>query len=141
MKLLITEKINYQNEGVEYFLKKQFKEAKQSFRKAFQTDPTNPINLFNMARVCEELGELEQAEDFYCAARIFGYSDAIFNLAVLYKDQGRTVEARDLFYEYTTKVPPTDPHAIWVRVNIKKHNLEVVCENSGKHSSNESICG
>lgn len=90
---------NYNNLGVSYYGKGEFKKAGDEYRKALAIKPNHAESWNNLAAVYYKLGDKDNAIKFYNTAIGIdpGFAQAYYGLANLYSDTGEEVKAVILY--------------------------------------------
>jgi tetratricopeptide (TPR) repeat protein len=95
-------------EGVALFMAGRVEQSLVKFREALSLSPLNPLFVYNVARVLDELKN-PAAEDLYLISNSLGYTAAAFQLGIWYQERGDEAGALHFFREFVKKGASDDP--------------------------------
>jgi Tfp pilus assembly protein PilF len=119
------------NLGLSQYKSQELKKAKENFTKAVEISPSYADAWYNLAVVCEDLGEKGEAIKNYRNTIICdpSYADAHFNLAALLESSSPQ-EAINHYIQYLEFSEPKDKYRNSARNSINKLNRKLA---SKKH--------
>lgn len=107
--------MNYNEEGIQAVKEQEYERAAESFSKAIESDPSNPLGYINFGNLLASMNDIERAERFYQKALTLDEkaATAYYGLANLYFNGERYEEAAKL-YESSIRNGMSDPDAFYM---------------------------